>query len=190
MDGLRFYLLCGLLAHKAVWMILQRRQRHAGASPTRPGSPLATLLKGVKTMILLGLVAQTFLPDVLPMLEDPRALRVIGVAAFSLGLTVAILGRVQLGDNWTDIEVGQVLKQQEVVSSGIYRYIRHPIYAGDLLLLLGFELALNSWLILGVAVMFPYIAWRAVREERVLSAVFPGYDSYCARTNRFVPFVI
>jgi protein-S-isoprenylcysteine O-methyltransferase Ste14 len=84
----------------------------------------------------------------------------------------------------------QVGQQQEVVSNGIYRYIRHPIYAGDLLLLFGFELALNSWLVFAIMLLVPVVLRRAVLEEKLLATRLRGYDSYARRTKRFIPFVV
>jgi protein-S-isoprenylcysteine O-methyltransferase Ste14 len=186
---IRFYLFAGLVAHKLIWEVM-KRQQHQGRQPRRPRSLFLSLLKTAKVVILVGVVAQTLLPEVLPIMGEPFPLRLIGVPLYTLGLIVAILGRLQLGENWVDIEVAQILPQQSVVATGVYRYVRHPIYIGDLVMLLGLELSLNSWLVLGIAALAPYVVWRAVGEERMLSQRLPGYDVYCARTWRFVPFVL
>ncbi len=191
---LRLYLLAGLVAHKVVWEALKRRGAGgsaAGASGDRRApSALARALTFVKTGILLGLVVQVVSPEVWPIVAHARLLRVVGVATYTLGLAVAILGRAQLGSSWSDIEAPQVRHNHGVVSHGVYRYIRHPIYVGDLLLILGFELALNSWCVLGVLLLAPFVLQRALREERMLSSALPAYKEYCARTKRFVPFVV
>jgi protein-S-isoprenylcysteine O-methyltransferase Ste14 len=88
------------------------------------------------------------------------------------------------------VEEAQVLPEQQVVSSGIYGYIRHPIYTGDLLLLAGLELALNSWLVLGVLAPLVMVVRRAKAEEAILSRALPEYADYTARTKRFIPFVV
>jgi len=80
-------------------------------------------------------------------------LRTVGLLIYLGGLALAIAGRLGLGSNWVDLEDSRVLPRHAVVSSGIYRFIRHPIYTGDLLLLAGLQLALNSWLV--VAVLIP-----------------------------------
>ncbi len=185
---LRLYLLAGLVAHKVVWEALKRQG--TGGAARRAPSGLARVLKLVKTGILLGLVVQLLSPEVLPILAQARLLRVVGVATYTLGLAVAILGRAQLGSSWSDIEAPQVLRNHGIVSHGVYRYIRHPIYVGDLLLILGFELALNSWCVLGVMLLAPFVLQRALREERMLSAALPAYNEYCTRTKRFVPFLV
>ncbi|MCI0435396.1 MAG: isoprenylcysteine carboxylmethyltransferase family protein [Gemmatimonadetes bacterium] len=182
---LRLYLFAGLVIHKVVWETLKRsRQRDA----TRSG--IAALAKAVKTAILIGIVVQTWLPDVLPISTEPTPVRAAGVLIYTVGLAVAILGRVQLGGNWSDIEEAGLVSGQTLVTRGIYAYIRHPIYIGDLLLLLGLELALNSWLAAGVLMLAPVVLNQAVREERMLRRTLPGYDAYCERTKRFIPFAL
>jgi protein-S-isoprenylcysteine O-methyltransferase Ste14 len=189
MIWLRIYLLVGLIAHKALWEALKQRSPDCAAKRERQPLNLR-LVKVIKIAILLSVVAQTMAPDILPISSSPFWLRVTGVLIYTAGLIIAMLGRVQLGENWSDIETAQVLPDQAVVSRGLYRYIRHPIYVGDLLLLTGLELSLNSWLALAVGVLAPVVLWKAVREERMLIKSLPGYDAYCARTKRFIPFVV
>ena len=190
MIWLRIYLLSGLVAHKALWEALKRRPAD-GDPKKRERHPFShKLVKAVKIAILLSVVAQTMAPDVFPITSSPFSIRFIGVLVYTSGLIIAMLGRVQLGSNWSDIETAQVLRDQAVVSRGLYRFIRHPIYVGDLLLLAGLELSLNSWLVLMVGLLAPVVLWKAVREERMLTKSLPGYDAYCAQTKRFIPFVV
>ena len=187
---LRLYLLSGLIVHKLLWEVLKRGNRNAPA-PRSGTVPLQLrLVKAVKVSILLGLAVQTVLPTVLPLAEEPALVVTIGLALYSLGLLTAIASRVALADNWSDIEDARMLGNQKVVSRGLYRYVRHPIYVGDLLLLLGFELSLNSWLVLGVVLLIPVVLMKAIQEERTLMNSLPGYALYCARTKRFIPFVV
>ena len=80
---------------------------------------------------------------------------------------------------------------QTVISTGPYQYVRHPMYAGGLLLFLGTPLLLGSWYgLLLVLVMIPGGAVRAVLEERVLREELPGYDAYMAQVKyRLIPYV-
>ncbi len=188
---LRLYLLVGLLAHKAVWEVLKRRKAPSAEKPAPQDQTLMVkLVKMVKVAILLGIVAQTMLPEILPISPEPFLLRVVGVALYTTGLLIAVVARFQLDNNWSDIETAKVLSHQAVVSNGIYGYIRHPIYVGDLLLLLGLELSLNSWLVVGVALLTPVVLFQATLEEKKLISVLPGYELYCRNTKRFIPFVI
>jgi protein-S-isoprenylcysteine O-methyltransferase Ste14 len=185
LSWIRIYLLCGLLLHKAVWEVLKVRQ---GAKQS-PRPLKVRLLSAIKVMVLLGVIVQVVIPDFLPISNTPSTLRMVGLALYTLGLVTAVAGRVQLGWNWSDIEKAYVKQDHALVSHGLYNYIRHPIYAGDLLLLLGLELTLNSWCVLGTLALAVYIRRQAIREEGQLRNALPGYDQYCRRTSRFLPFV-
>jgi protein-S-isoprenylcysteine O-methyltransferase Ste14 len=188
-DVIRAVLLSGLIFHKALWEVMKRRgpaqQRVVSAKQPLP----VRVVKASKIAILLGIVAQTVAPVILPIRDDSDALRMSGVVIFLLGLAVAVIGRLHLGENWLDIEAAGVKTKQQTVSQGIYRYIRHPIYTGDLFLLAGLELALNSWLFLMVFPLAIVVTRQAIREEQKLAETLAGYDEYCRRTHRFIPFV-
>jgi protein-S-isoprenylcysteine O-methyltransferase Ste14 len=85
----------------------------------------------------------------------------------------------------------QADRGQSVVSTGPYRYVRHPMYATALIFLGGTTLLLGSWygfsLVLVLAVA---IAFRAVQEERTLRAELAGYDAYIAQVKyRLIPYL-
>lgn len=183
---LQIYLLCGLVLHKIIWESLRHK---ADEKPTEFRSNRLLAIKAVKIGILLGVVVQIWLPDILPITTGSFGLRVVGTVIYTIGLATAIAARFQLGDNWANIETGQVLHRQKVVANGIYAYVRHPIYIGDLLLLLGLELALNSWLVIGVLILAPVVMLKAIKEERMLAGELPGYEAYCQRSKRFIPYV-
>jgi protein-S-isoprenylcysteine O-methyltransferase Ste14 len=187
LDLLRTYLILGMLAHKLVWEVLKRRPSSKTAKPATALS--VKVVKAVKVAILLALFAQTLLPDILPISSQPGILRLTGATLFTVGLAMAMTARLQLGRNWSDIENAGVLSGQVVVGEGLYRFVRHPIYAGDLLLLVGMQLALNSWCVLLAVLFVPVVFRKAVQEERMLIRKLPGYEAYCRRTKRFVPFV-
>jgi protein-S-isoprenylcysteine O-methyltransferase Ste14 len=188
LSAIRFYLLGGLILHKLVWEVLKRR----GPQPARkPNLSLKSrILSVVKMIILAGIIVQTLIPPVAPISSDPQILQTVGLAIYTAGLLMAIVARVQLGRNWSDIEKSRVRQDHALVAHGLYRWVRHPIYAGDLLLLLGLETALNSWGVLGVIALAIYIRQQAAKEERALSETLPGYSDYCRRTARFLPFLL
>jgi protein-S-isoprenylcysteine O-methyltransferase Ste14 len=78
-----------------------------------------------------------------------------------------------------------------VATTGPYAYVRHPMYAGAILLLLGIPLLLGSWFGLALApVLVVAFAVRAVLEERTLQAQLPDYADYAARVRyRFIPLI-
>jgi protein-S-isoprenylcysteine O-methyltransferase Ste14 len=188
-DLLRVTLLIGLIGHKALWELLKRPA--PGTTPPASGRVRRTTVVKVAKMGLLGfLLVQTACLEVLPLAENPAPLRVAGAAIFLVGLALAMVARLQLGRNWADIEDYQVLPGQALIATGLYRYVRHPIYGGDLLLLFGLQLALNSWLVLGVIPAGLLVSRQAAAEEALLARALPGYAEYCARTKRFVPLVL
>jgi protein-S-isoprenylcysteine O-methyltransferase Ste14 len=85
----------------------------------------------------------------------------------------------------------EVADEQKVVTSGPYKVVRHPMYAGAILLLIFTPIALGSW----VALPFPLplivvVAIRAVEEEKFLRISLPGYADYCQKVRyRLVPYV-
>jgi protein-S-isoprenylcysteine O-methyltransferase Ste14 len=75
-----------------------------------------------------------------------------------------------------------------LISDGIYRRLRHPIYAGLLLLAVGWSLLTASFLALALSIAFAVLLdLKARREEIWLRERFPGYAAYASRTSRFVP---
>ena len=85
----------------------------------------------------------------------------------------------------------EVVSDQTVISTGPYAIVRHPMYSGALVMLLGTPLALGSWwgLLMFVPMVFT-IAWRALDEERVLLTNLRGYEEYCQMVRyRLVPHV-
>jgi protein-S-isoprenylcysteine O-methyltransferase Ste14 len=85
----------------------------------------------------------------------------------------------------------QVEPNQEVISSGPYSIVRHPMYLGGTVMLLFTPLALGSYFALpAFALLIPVILLRLLNEEKVLRQELPGYAEYCLRTRfRLVPLL-
>ncbi len=83
----------------------------------------------------------------------------------------------------------QADRGQTVVSTGPYRYVRHPMYAAVILFVIGPSFLLGSWYgLLPGLLLISGMAYRALREEQVLKAGLPGYEAYMAKVKyRFVP---
>lgn len=190
MEGIRILLFVGLVVHKLVWEVLKRRSGTAHSEKKSTPNVMVSVIKVIKMGVLGFLLIQTLFLDILPIAKDPFIIETVGVCFYVMGLATAILGRLHLGDNWIDLEEYQVVPEQDLVTRGIYRYIRHPIYAGDIFLIFGLQLALNSWLVLMVIPLFAMVFRQTSAEEVVLSRAFPNYKDYCQRTKRFVPFLI
>jgi len=112
----------------------------------------------------------------------------LGLVLFALGLLLAIWARVHIGRNW-----GTPMTQKndpELVTSGPYHLVRHPIYSGILVAGVGTGVALSWWWLLVVALAAIYFLYAATVEERFLSEQFTDkYLIYKRSTKMLVPFV-
>jgi protein-S-isoprenylcysteine O-methyltransferase Ste14 len=189
-DILRLALFSGLILHKLIWEFLKKRSFSRVGFHSSSRKFHIKIIKLGKTLFLLFLAFQTLFLELLPISSQPTLVKAFGSFVFFLGLAIAISGRLQLGDNWVDLEDRQILPGQSIVSRGIYKYVRHPIYTGDLLLLIGLQLALNSWLVLGILALVPIVVAQAVSEETLLCKELQEYNDYCRKTKRFIPFLL
>ncbi len=118
----------------------------------------------------------------------PAMLVFLGDATVAVGMLIAFL---VFRENTFASATVEIHPGQKVISSGLYAIVRHPMYSGALVFVLGMALALGSWWAL---LLFPAIttilAWRLTEEEKLLSANLPGYRDYRERVRyRLAPFI-
>jgi protein-S-isoprenylcysteine O-methyltransferase Ste14 len=113
----------------------------------------------------------------------------LGLLLFALGLGFAIWARRVLGRNW-----GTPMSRKdepELVTSGPYHLVRHPIYSGILVAGVGTAVALSWVWMIAVALAGVYFAYSAAVEERYLTEQFPDtYPQYRRSTKMLVPFIV
>ena len=113
----------------------------------------------------------------------------IGLAIFILGLALAVWARVYLGRNW-----GMPMSQKadpELVTTGPYGKIRHPIYSGIILGMAGSAIAVSAYWLIAVAILGAYFLVSAVVEERTMARLFPAaYPPYKRATKILIPYVL
>jgi protein-S-isoprenylcysteine O-methyltransferase len=113
----------------------------------------------------------------------------IGVLLCAAGVAYAIWARWHLGRNWSAVPA--VKEGHELVTSGPYAYVRHPIYAGMLLALLGTVLTLGGATVVVFVVCVIVFLWRVQVEERLMMQQFPrDYPAYRERTKALIPFIV
>lgn len=112
----------------------------------------------------------------------------IGLAVFVAGLGLAVWARVYIGSNW-----GMPMTQKEepeLVTSGPYHRVRHPIYTGIILGMVGTAIAVSIFWLVAVVLMGAYFIYSAVVEERNLAKQFPDtYPEYKRSTKMLLPFI-
>lgn len=112
----------------------------------------------------------------------------VGLALFAGGLCLAIWARIHIGRNWGTPMSRK--KDPELVTSGPYRRVRHPIYTGILVASIGTAVALSWVWLIAVALAAVYFTYSAIVEERLLTEQFPeSYLLYKSSTKMLVPFV-
>jgi protein-S-isoprenylcysteine O-methyltransferase Ste14 len=131
--------------------------------------------------------AGTAAPFVVPVVSDGRSTDTLRESASALVLGLGLVAMLwALGALGTNISV--VPQARAVISHGPYARVRHPLYAAELLNVVGLCLAMTGgwpWLVLLALATFQYI--RANREEELLTRELPGYAAYKARTPMLVP---
>jgi protein-S-isoprenylcysteine O-methyltransferase Ste14 len=113
----------------------------------------------------------------------------IGLACFVLGLALAVWARVYLGRNW-----GMPMSRRadpELVTTGPYRRVRHPIYSGLILAMAGTAIAVSLYWLNAVAISGAYFLFSAVIEERTMAKLFPAaYPPYKRATKMLIPYLL
>jgi protein-S-isoprenylcysteine O-methyltransferase Ste14 len=174
-----------LAAWALVEVVVRVRERVQGrgrAARDRGTRVLIAMTLGASIVAALG--ARSLVPE----LQMPAPLRMAGIVVMWLGLALRVWAIAALGGSFrTTVEVEP---SQPVVSAGPYRWIRHPSYAGLLLIVAGFGAALGNWLSLAACVVLPLpgIVWRIHVEEAELTRVLgQAYRAYQSDRARLIP---
>ncbi len=123
-----------------------------------------------------------------PLLHPDIALQWLGVGLCLAGFAFAVWARVHIGRNWG---MPMSLREgHELVTSGPYACVRHPIYSGLMVAMIGSALTAGLLWLLGLVVYFAYFLFAARSEENTMLAQFPNaYPAYRRRTKMLIPFV-
>jgi protein-S-isoprenylcysteine O-methyltransferase Ste14 len=162
----------------------------AATGDTAPLPTTANRLVGLcvsrRVPISLALFAGLILLDILVFRSRPR-----DVLAVNSPLVLLSLGFVLAGLLVRTWAAGTLRKQQQLATTGPYALVRHPLYFGSFLLMVGFgtlvQDPISLWVVAGpVAVLY----WLAIRsEERKLAKLFPHeWQAYASHTPRFIPY--
>lgn len=174
------------------WLVAALRAKRSVRSPANWGGMLlrATLIYGTVALFQLAPLydAGTAFERWSGFGQRPAAVD-LGIGLCGLGLALAVWARLHLADNWG---VPMSLRDQhELITSGPYAVLRHPIYTGLLIALLGSAFAEGSISFALFIVFAIYFTYCAHREDRALSEKFaPRYDEYRRRTKMLVPYVL
>lgn len=185
-------ILASWLALILCWAFLGRRAKHSVGGRWRWGREVGLRL----AILILVLLAWHFL-SAHHIRQYVRYYAVnfnliagfLGAALCASGVILAIWARVCLGRNW-----GMPMEEKtgpELVTAGPYSRIRHPIYAGFILAIVGSTIGQTILWAIPLFLLCPYFVYSARREEKRMAEQFPlQYPEYKKRTNMMIPFIL
>ena len=163
-----------------------RRRLHAGPiAETRVAQKIATV--GTMAMVIAVLVVSA-LDHRFGWSQVPTPVVVVGDILVALGLGMATM--VVNQNSYASATI-RVEAEQPLISTGLYGLVRHPMYTGALIMMVGMPLALDSyWGLVTVLPGLAVLAFRVEDEEKMLRQELAGYDEYTQKVHyRLVPGV-
>ncbi len=175
------------IAIPVVWVLFSIYWLISAAGAKESSRTRRTRPPGLLIIVLGFVLLRIFRADALTV-HNP-ILQTVGAILLVCGLGLAVWARIYLGRNW-----GMPMTQKdepELVTSGPYHFVRHPIYSGILLALLGTSLATEIYWLISLGVMGVYFIYSARVEEKIMTTSFPAtYPSYRLKTKMLIPFVL
>ncbi len=167
-------------------LVLAKRSR--ARSDGKDRASLQTLWAIILTSVSAGFYCRVRFPEAA--VPHAGTIYLIGLLLFVIGLAIRWIAIIHLGRFFT-VNVA-IAQDHKLITTGPYRYVRHPSYTGTLLTFLGFGLCLLNYISL-LAIFLPIgiaFLWRMRVEEQALREAFgQRYEEYAARTRRIIPFV-
>ena len=165
--------------------VLKGRMQAGPAAETRTAQKIAS---SVLFLVIAAVMAFSALDHRFGWPAVPTVLTLVGDALVIIGLGIGSLVVLQNGYAAANIKVES---DQKVISTGLYRFVRHPMYFGSLIFMVGIPLALDSyWGLLGIIPVVLVFALRILDEEQLLEEELNGYLDYTRDVQyRLVPHV-
>jgi protein-S-isoprenylcysteine O-methyltransferase Ste14 len=178
-----------LWAVLVVYLMGGARTANRGLSAAQPGSGW---MRAFKAAAMLYVLAVIYFPGEIgihtPAVVTPDWEGSAGVLLCAAGVALVIAARRALGPNWSDLVV--LKRNHQLVRSGPYRWIRHPLYSGVLLAVLGSAITVATRIAyLTVPVLLMGFAVKSRQEENLLERSFPEYGVYRRRVKGFIPLL-
>jgi protein-S-isoprenylcysteine O-methyltransferase Ste14 len=174
------------------WMISAR-----SVKPIQKKKGIGSLWRAIVVIVVVFLFFESFglpisiYPFNIPLTSHSEVIKVAGVILTIAGLIVALLARKTLAGNWSASDAAILRKEHELITTGLYHLVRHPMYSGFLFMFLGTALFAGtiSAFILFLFVLFS-LRFSLRREEELLIKNFPQeYPAYKKRVKALIPFI-
>jgi protein-S-isoprenylcysteine O-methyltransferase Ste14 len=166
----------------------QLLERRMGGGPFAEKEATQKIIMSLTSLGFIALIVVPALDRRFAWSHIPPYLALAGNLLVALGFLAAYF--VFRENTFTSATI-ELAPEQRVISTGPYALVRHPMYAGGIILLVGVPLALGSWWgLLVVAAMVPALIWRLIDEEKFLARNLTGYPEYQRKVRyRLVPGV-
>ena len=163
-------------------------ERRVNAGPVAETKTSQQVIQSFAALAFIALLSISAIDHRLAWSSVPLLATVLGDLLVLAGLYFVF--RVFRENTFTSATI-EVARDQKVISTGPYAFVRHPMYAGALLYLVGTPLALGSyWGLIALVAMVPVLILRSLDEERFLAKDLPGYAAYTSKVKyRLVPGV-
>lgn len=174
-----------------VWLWFRDKallERRVKAGPGSEPDPMQNVVQGLAGLVFLATIAVPGLDRRLGWSDAPLAVSLAGDGLIAIGFLIVFL---TFRENTFTAGTIEVAQGQGVIASGPYALVRHPMYAGALIMIAGIPLALGSCFgLIPAALLVPVIVWRLMREEAFLAVHLAGYSDYRGRVRyRLAPMV-
>jgi protein-S-isoprenylcysteine O-methyltransferase Ste14 len=165
--------------------LLERRMR---GGPVAEKEMSQKIIQTVTAIMFIAMLVVPALDHRFGWSEVPPYIAIAGDVLVALGFLIIFL--VYKENTFASATI-EITPDQKVISTGLYALVRHPMYMGALLLLVGMSLSLGSrWGLCVFLLFIPALAWRVFDEERFLAKNLPGYSEYLNKVKyRLMPGV-
>jgi len=172
-----------------VWLWLHDKallERRVKAGPGSEADPMQNVVQALAGLVFLAIIAVPGLDRRLGWSDVAVAVSLAGDGMIAVGFWIVF---ITFRANTFTAGTIEIAEGQHLIDTGPYAVVRHPMYAGALILIAGIPLGLGSWWgLIPAALLVPVMVWRLVREEAFLIANLAGYADYRGRVrSRLAP---
>ena len=174
-----------------VWLWFRDKallERRVKAGPGSEPDPMQNVIQGLAGLVFLAIFVVPGLDRRFGWSHAPLAVSLAGDGMIAIGFLIVFL---TFRENTFTAGTIEIAEGQHLIDTGPYAVVRHPMYAGALIMIAGIPLALGSlWALIPASLLVLVIVWRLMREEAFLAANLAGYHDYRGRVRyRLAPLL-
>ena len=171
-----------------IWFIGFFGNKKTTRLPNKPEQTIANLLMIIAALLVFDMKLDGILA--IAITPNTSAFGIAGMIVCAAAVAFAVWARLSLGKNWSGAVI-TLKADHKLITTGPYKFVRHPIYTGFLFALVGVTLTVGTLsTYIGVLFMLAAFLIRIKKEEALMTSQFPGeYTEYKKRSKILIPFV-